>query len=232
MKKFKLYKPLDWIIVTQPFGVNYVNFYQDLGMKGHNGEDYRCYEDKVYAAHDGIVLRAGKYSDGGIGIELLSDYINPDGTRFKTIYYHLKNIGKDVKKGAHFIGTQLIGISDNTGRYTTGNHLHFGLKLCDRYGNTLNWNNGYRGAIDPRPYTDKDYYKLPVHRKYGRATSVLSELRMRAKYPFISQEQLYAIVYGGYPYSEVINPSLKPIWTFLRREEYLRGMKPSFKLST
>jgi len=39
----------------------------------------------------------------------------------------------------------------NTG-FSTGNHLHLGLKRVDENGKTINKDNGYFGAIDPEPY--------------------------------------------------------------------------------
>ncbi len=229
-KKFYIRKPLDWCIITQPFGVNYVNFYQKLGMKGHNAIDLKAYEDTIYAPFDGIIKYAGKYSDGGIGIEIVSDYKDKNG-KFKAIDYHLKSVNGGIRKGQHVLGGQPMGISNNTGKYTTANHLHFGLKRCDNHGNTLNYNNGYRGAIDPTPYLQKGFYDLPVHKRYGQAYSLLGEIITKTKYPKLRKEQLYGMVYGSYKYSEIINPSLRPIWAFLRREEYLAGKQPQFKLS-
>ncbi len=56
----KLALPVKDILVNQPFGVNYVDFYKGLGLEGHNGIDFKtkigC---SVLAAHDGEVTYAG-----------------------------------------------------------------------------------------------------------------------------------------------------------------------------
>jgi len=226
----KLRRPLKYCITTQPFGVNYVNFYQDLGMKGHNGIDFKCYENEVYASFDGVIKYAGKYSDGGIGIEIISDHKDNDG-HFKVIYYHLKSIHDGIKKDNRVLGGQPIGISDNTGKYTTGNHLHWGIKRCSETGATSNYYNGFHGAINPEPFLKKGFYNLPVDERYGQVYSLLEEIRIKIKHPFLNKEQLKAMVYGSYSYSEVINPALKPIWAMLMKQEYLGGKKPDFKLS-
>jgi len=226
---FTLKRPLAFCLVTQPFGVNYANFYQDLGLKGHNGIDFRCFEDPICSSNDFTVLYAGKYDDGGIGIEMISDYYDENGY-FKIIYYHLKSILPEVKKGNRFLGGQPLGISDNTGKYTTGDHLHWGLKRCDKYGNTLNYNNGYKGAIDPTPYLAKGFYDLPVDERYGEATYIPAETLMRIKYPKFNTRQIFAMMYGAWKVSEVANPSLLPVYAFLKREQFVGGMTPPFKL--
>lgn len=226
---FKLKRPLDYCLVTQPFGVNYANFYQELGLKGHNGIDFRCYNNTVYCPDDFTVLYGGVYEDGGIGIEMISDYNDKDGY-FKIIYYHLKSILPEVKKGNRFLGGQPLGVSDNTGKYTTGDHLHWGLKRCDKFGNTLNYNNGYKGAIDPTPWLAEGFYNLPVDNKYGQAPYKPGEVFLKIKYPRLDAQQINAMYYGGWKYTEAINYSLKPIWAFLRREEYNAGAVPPFKL--
>jgi hypothetical protein len=227
---FTIRKPLKYCILTQDFGMNYVNFYKELGLDGHNGIDLKCYENQVFAPFDGVVTYGGVYSDGGIGIEMVSDYAE-NNIQFKSFFYHLKSMGADVKPGQHFIGGQPMAISDNTGKYTTGNHLHFGLKQVNTMGNTLNYNNGYKGAIDPTPYLVNDFYLLPVDKKYGQATDIFEEAKLKIKFWKLTQEQRYALQYGGWSNTEVINYSLRPIWAFLRKEEYLDGAVPEFKLS-
>lgn len=52
----KLRLPIEQVKVNQPFGVNFVNFYQKLGMKGHNGIDFSAKDETpVYASHDGVI---------------------------------------------------------------------------------------------------------------------------------------------------------------------------------
>ncbi len=60
-------------------------------------------------------------------------------------------LGQEVKKGAK------IAKSDNTGKYTTGPHLHFGVRYLKQQNG--GWyaqfkDNGYLGYIDPMPLID------------------------------------------------------------------------------
>lgn len=124
---------------SQGFGENPA-IYAQFNLAGHNGLDWGCPQGThVYAAHDGIAVQ-GSDSSGGVGITV-------NGLECKTVYWHLSKIMKtgDVKAG------DLIGLSGNTG-FSTGPHLHFGLKLTDTNGKVLNRNNGFDGAVDPSPY--------------------------------------------------------------------------------
>ena len=128
-------------MLSQKFGEN-PSIYAQFGLIGHNGLDWPCYTGtEVYASHDGIV-ETSIDSASGLGVVI-------KGNGLKTIYWHFKNfsvsMGDEVKTG------DLIGHADNTG-FSTGSHLHYGLKLLDLNGNVLNRNNGYDGAIDPTSY--------------------------------------------------------------------------------
>ena len=143
----------------QPFGVDWsgpacnVNpawpcnktYYQYLGLGAHNGIDMPCVAGTpIYAAHDGKVIEVSNDSKAGLGI-VLWDKVQ----KIKTVYWHNKinkiNLGQEVKHGDE------IASVDNTG-YSLGNHLHFMLKQTDEFGNTINKDNGFLGAIDPVPY--------------------------------------------------------------------------------
>jgi len=157
-----LYYPTDNYRVNQPFGENYNGFYKELGMLGHNGIDvYAPTGTFVRAAHDGKVIIARTDSTGGKEVSL----VDKTGA-YRTVYYHLLGftvkVDQDVKVG------DIIGIADNTGKYTTGSHLHFGLREVRKndWGgyDVLNVDNGYWGSIDPEPFwtglTAKDAQSL------------------------------------------------------------------------
>jgi len=229
----KLRIPLEQVKVNQPFGVNFVNFYTNMGMKGHNGIDFSAKDStNVYASHDGNVTWAGMDGDGGISVTLTNEI-----EHYKTIYYHLKevkcNIGDNVSSG------QLVGLSDNTGSMTTGSHLHFGLKLLDNQNfNSLNYNNGYFGAINPAPYFTmayngfqigaKDYDKSRCYQRYYRETkrNVANEMKValymakRLK-RLPNNEEINAAIWGGWDIESIINPSMYSIWSQLKKDEYL-----------
>lgn len=240
--------PLRQIQVNQPFGVNYLDFYKNLGLAGHNGVDFRANDGfKCYAAHAGKVTFARVYDDGGLKpmqhVEV-TDFKN----KFKTIYIHLCQIfvceGKEVQAG------ECIGLCDNTGKYTTGNHLHFGLKETDEAGNTINYNNGYGGAIDPTPFFNmvfdgttignKDCYKSNAYHRYYRGRpsgGYQNEVKVIASLtPYLfkhgikrlpNNEEINACTYGAWDREAIINPAMRDLWAWLKKGEvFCDGKKP------
>ena len=152
--ELKIYRPVQGNWITQLFGQNKLD-YSQFGMLGHNGLDMMAWNGTpVYHSgdFDGIMMtETDRY--GGIGVDVYSNKPLIDGYRVKLRYWHLKSVigwdEKRVKAG------DLIGYADNTG-FSTGDHLHFGLKLVDEKG-TINKDNGYYGAIDPMPYYENVY---------------------------------------------------------------------------
>lgn len=139
--------------ITQPFGANYVPWYKQHGLKGHNGVDWRCNNgDKVYWGCDirGTVDRLESDKWGGLGLDIITE--DKDGI-FKHRYWHLQKFL--VKPGDVVESGQAIALADNTG-HSTGSHLHRGLKRMsrDKNGNLhiKDRNNGYFGGIDPTPW--------------------------------------------------------------------------------
>lgn len=132
--------------VTQHFGEN-PDYYAQIGIKGHNGWDIP-YEDgtEVFASHDGTAFYT-QDSSRGLGVAITNKQL-----KVKTIYWHFKeathslNTSWEVKRG------DLIGYGDSTG-FSTGPHLHWGIKLLDDNGNVLNRDNGFDGAVDPAQFT-------------------------------------------------------------------------------
>ena len=232
----KLRLPLRDIRVNQPFGVNFVDFYTILNLKGHNGVDFKTKTGcACYSAHDGVVIFSGKGSDEGVGVEIWDTVQN-----IKTIYWHLES--SCVKKGSVVKAGQLIGRCDNTGFYTTGDHLHFGLKRVDRNGNTININNGFKGAIDPTPYfcenyegnkiKNKDCYKSnSYHRYFRKDRNIKLEAKFWALIPTLlrkvpTSELVNAIVYGAWDRDIVKNDAMFEIWGTLKKGEFLNKKIP------
>lgn len=146
--------------ITQLWG-NPAKMYTDLGYKGHNGIDFGCPTGTpIVACLDGIVEYAGQDSSGGIGV-----YLIHEKEKMRSIYWHFKNyvvrVGDKVKKG------DIVGISDNTG-FSTGPHLHFGLKKVKKSGKF--WVNdetgdGWNGSIDP--FDMLDFYNIEGNWRKG-----------------------------------------------------------------
>ncbi len=137
------------------FGDNAEWYKEKIGLEnGHNGIDISCsIGSEVVASHPGWIREATMDPSGGLGIVLVSfePYIWKDKTEeyVKTIYWHnSKNL---AKVGDEYDVGQTIALAGNT-CFSTGPHLNHGGKQCDKKGNTLNWGNGYLGAIDIYPY--------------------------------------------------------------------------------
>lgn len=178
---FKLQSPIKpyflngVIMINQKFGENLVPFYKQMGLEGHNGIDfstapYSGGQGPVYAAHDGWVIsdKVMQSDTAGRFVKLLSPETEINGKKCKvmTIYFHLKEAWVSVtdpiearwfvyRPKERFIKAGSgIGITDNTGQYTTGNHLHFGMYIFYRQPDgtfMLDKKNGYDGAEDPLP---------------------------------------------------------------------------------
>lgn len=150
-----------------------------------------------------------------------------------------------MKTGDNVKAGQLIAYCDNTGQYTTGSHLHFGLKQLDNQNiNTLSYDNGYKGAIDPSPYfisaydgtpiNPKDYDKSRAYHRYYRGRpkgGLINEIRVAAelaKYlkKIPNNEQINACTYGGWDRETVKNDSMYAIWSQLKKDEYTNGERP------
>lgn len=117
-------------------------FYKDIiGVNGHNGIDFEAPSGtRLYAPHDGKITEL--INGDGKGIRL-------QGKEYSSIFYHLQDficeLNQEVKEG------DLIALTDNTGRYTTAPHLHWGVKGLD--GKYLN----HRGLIENLDVKKFDY---------------------------------------------------------------------------
>lgn len=159
-KHFQLNDPVDkGTFITQGFGrdrtsANILHWYESMGLQGHNGVDYGVRWKPVYAVIDGTVISSGEDISGGRLIKYETAPISNEHGDFKLqfIYYHLDSM--KVKSGDKVKRGQDIGVSGNTGKYTTGAHLHFGMKPYFKKDGKWqrDYNNGYKGAIDPLPF--------------------------------------------------------------------------------
>lgn len=163
----KLLWPTIWAGITQKFGDNFIYdspihpewngkwFYGGVipGLKSHNGTDVVGNRgDKVIAAHNGYIDRWDE-SNGAIYVRLEA----LDGaTMIETLYAHCLSLSLPVK--ATIKAGDIIGMADNRGLYTTGDHVHFELR---EYAKTAegwwkkNTDNGTAGSINPEPYLVK-----------------------------------------------------------------------------
>lgn len=139
--------------LTQGFGEDFIvngrYVYRSFGMDGHNGVDFGCpIGTPIYASHDGICRIKSDKTGYGKHIKLRC----PWGQR-ETVYAHLSEF--TVQNGAHINMGDIIGYSGNTG-FSTGPHLHYGLRFIEDNGSediftwpVRNHGNGYYGYVDP-----------------------------------------------------------------------------------
>lgn len=185
--------------INQHFGRNDNSFYKQMGLKGHNGIDFRTkYEFhylfsnvfgfrkveaytaqkagkiKTQAVIDGTVQWAGKDSGGGLGVRYITDVLTWDkedtdlgdgsvihtGEQFKLeiTHYHLDSIRESITVGKKISEGVILGMCGNSGRYTTGAHLHFATRFLRKEGSkyVANMNNGYSGCVNPIIFLNKD----------------------------------------------------------------------------
>lgn len=155
----KTYRPTKISKINQGFGKENTatecwSFYNELGLEGHNGIDIGTpIGEKIYwpAETEGTVTYISTDINAGLGVEV---YYEQDGRFWKQLFWHLSEIKCEI--GQKLGSGDLIGLTGNTGKYTTGPHLHWGLKEVGKDKNgtwyTLNKDNGYKGAIDIEPY--------------------------------------------------------------------------------
>ena len=139
--------------ITLPFGPSKWGSRIVRGEPFHDGLDLATFcGDRIVAAHDGVVLAAGRRYDAQMGwVGDLTPYLDrleakslwttlpivivvDDGNGYRSVYAHLSKTV--VKKGDVIEAGQLIGYEGQTGR-ASGCHLHYGLFSpleTDRFG--------------------------------------------------------------------------------------------------
>lgn len=143
--------------VTQWFGEN-PTLYRRWGLEGHNGIDIVApHGTPMYAVEDATVY-AVKLNPDGYG-----KYVRLRTKDREWTYGHCSKIrvveGEKVKAGDHIadMGNTGFVISGSTPFWKVnpyaGTHLHLGLRLL-KNGVVQNYTNGYKGAVDPRPYLE------------------------------------------------------------------------------
>lgn len=162
---------------TQRFAEN-PSLYARFGLAGHNGIDLvRPHGEPMHAIEDGTVVSV-KDDPGGFGkhLRIISDKKNARGYHHEWTYGHnSKNhvkVNDKVQAGDHIadMGNTGFVVSNSNGNGFwkinpfAGTHLHLGLRetrVLKTGGwsydgslirqKTVNYGNGYKGAIDPWP---------------------------------------------------------------------------------
>ena len=160
--------------ITQWFGENPA-IYRRWGLKAHNGIDIVApHGTPLMAVEDAVVVSVKLNPDGyGKHVRIMSK-THVNGNYRIWVYGHCSKVhvlvGEEVKAG------EVIALIGNTGFVISGpnpfwehnpyagTHLHLGLRIVRknkdgwRYNSKMdrikvnNYNNGYKGAVDPAPY--------------------------------------------------------------------------------
>jgi murein DD-endopeptidase MepM/ murein hydrolase activator NlpD len=181
-------RPLLKTAVSQEFGKskfsNLQKWYESFGWLGHNGIDYATVVGtKAYCVYPGVVTGAYFGEGGGNTLCYDTDLLkHKSGVGFKLRFYYLH-----LSKFERGLGDR-VGLGDvlcrtgNTGKYTTGPHLHFHVvpyyKVDVRY--IADRGNGYDGAVDPASlFVDYNLKQLPVDRCYEKKRNLILEYTFR-----------------------------------------------------
>ena len=135
--------PLDHGRITAAFGPLTGGVVLADGVPYHDGVDIASFcGDRIVAAHDGVVLAAGRHVDRYLGWDGdIAAYharldatglwgsraiivIIDDGNGFRSVYVHLERATVEIGQGVH--AGDLIGYEGQTG-YATGCHLHYSI---------------------------------------------------------------------------------------------------------
>lgn len=173
--------------ITQWFSEN-SELYSRFGLEGHNGIDIVApHGEPMFAVEDGTVVNVKLDPDGfGKHLQFISD--NGDGTKRRLwVYGHCSDIyvrvGDKIKAGEHIadMGNTGFVVSGDTPFWKVnpfaGTHLHLGVRLVEirsdgwSYSGSdiklkvLDYNNGYKGSIDPFPFLTNLTLKEEEYRK-------------------------------------------------------------------
>lgn len=183
-------------------------FYKDhinSGLLGHSGLDYACPTDTVIQAPFDLTIDNFYYQNdsNSYGTTLIcsSKEFEDEGEIYKvqTKFAHLLDfvdpiIGKEIKRGED------IAITNNSGPFTTGPHLHWSIRTLRKKNNggweKVDTDNGYFGYYDPIPLI------------INQSEDMIDTIKVKGKPEIfakgINNDKLYLI--GGWgSYQELVN---------------------------
>lgn len=201
--------------VTQWFGENHELYFTNFGLQGHNGIDIvRPWGSPLLAIEDAEVLEV-KYDAGGFGkhVRILGKNKNVNGYYNEWTYGHCSSI--NVRVGDKVVAGQEIAKMGNTGFVVTnktpywatnpygGTHVHFGLRQIVKPASggwtypesrvrvdVIDYNNGYKGAIDPVPFIKA----LALTEKVPSAVPVAKQVESLQLQVIEALKSLYAVL--------------------------------------
>jgi len=132
LRKEFLKSPIKFARITSRFSFNRLHPVRKV-FRPHYGVDYAArVGTPVQTTADGTVSWVGRRGASGrmVRIRHRNDY--------ETIYLHLRNYAKGIRKGAKVKSGQIIGYVGSSGE-STGPHLDYRIKYRGKYINPLAW---------------------------------------------------------------------------------------------
>lgn len=132
LRKEFLKSPIKFARITSRFSFNRLHPIRKV-YRPHFGVDYAArVGTPVQTTAEGTVIFVGLRGASGrmVRIRHRNDY--------ETIYLHLRNYGRGIRKGAKVKGGQVIGYVGSSGE-STGPHLDYRIKYRGKYINPLAW---------------------------------------------------------------------------------------------
>jgi hypothetical protein len=145
-------------IPSQGFGdqlmLNGQDLYSQFGLKGHNGIDFATQNGEIIYAPCNL-YNCSYIKDEGYGNTLWgysNEWKSNDEKRTFRLEMCFGHLMEEFQKGKDkFRRFEALALTDNTGKYTTGAHLHWGVRIQEKLGehwNILDYHNGYDGYFN------------------------------------------------------------------------------------
>jgi len=129
MRKAFIRTPVDFTRISSRFGKRYHPTLKK--RKNHHGVDYAAPRGTpIKAAGDGKIVHIG--NKGGYGKTIIIQH----GGKYSTLYAHMSNYNRKLRRGARVKQGQTIGYVGSTGR-STGPHLHYEFRVNGVHRNPL-----------------------------------------------------------------------------------------------
>jgi murein DD-endopeptidase MepM/ murein hydrolase activator NlpD len=127
-----------------------------LNKRPHKGVDYAAKSGTpIYAAGDGKVIFKGK--KGGYGKVMILQH----GTKYTTLYAHLKTYNRKLRNGSRVKQGQTIAYVGSTG-LATGPHLHYEFRVNGVHRNPLTVRLPVSNPIPKKHMADFDKMTSPI----------------------------------------------------------------------
>ena len=155
MRKAFIRTPLNFARISSRFSTSRYHPVL-LNKRPHRGVDYAAKSGTpIYAAGDGKVIFKGK--KGGYGKVMILQH----GTKYTTLYAHLKTYNRKLRNGSRVKQGETIAYVGSTG-LATGPHLHYEFRVNGVHRNPLTVKLPESKPVPKRYMTDFDLMTSPI----------------------------------------------------------------------